>query len=97
MDDVAARGVNLVRQRMRASFRQRTGNAERHVVTDVVQTDRVVHDGNLVYGDWLEGVSERNRAGRFKGYRSFRIASQELDRQAGPIVDRAIGDRMARL
>lgn len=37
-----------------------------------------VHDSNVVYGPWLEGVSSRNETSRFKGYRMFRNAFQQL-------------------
>lgn len=40
---------------------------------------RIVHDRGIVYGPWLEGVSERNRTTRFKGYFAFRRATQRIE------------------
>jgi hypothetical protein len=48
--------------------------------------------GGPVYGPWLEGVSDRNNATRFKGYHAFRKAAQALDRRI-----EEMGDRMFRL
>jgi len=51
-------------------------SAEGHIVTD----------SGVIYGPWLEGVSERNRTTRFRGYGAFRKISQEIDRQSGEIA-----------
>ena len=48
----------------------------------------VVHDSGIIYGPWLEGVSSRNDATRFKGYRMFRNAVQDLNRIAPTILRR---------
>lgn len=39
--------------------------------------DWSVNDRGVIYGPWLEGVSSRNDATRFKGYHAFREAMQE--------------------
>lgn len=55
-----------------------------------------VHDRNAIYGPWLEGTGSRNATTRFKGYRNFRAATQQL--QAGAallaadVVNRRIGE-----
>lgn len=49
-------------------------------------TYRGVDDSNAVYGGWLEGVSHRNRATRFKGYRTFRMVRQSVERDKADIV-----------
>jgi hypothetical protein len=50
--------------------------------------DVVVHDRGVIYGPWLEGTSSRNQSTRFKGYASFRRATQAVDKQAvGWIAD----------
>ena len=53
-------------------------------------TDRI-HDSRVVYGPWLEGISERNRTTRFKGYHIFRLVAQGMQQRA---VD--IGNEEAR-
>jgi hypothetical protein len=96
LEATARKGVNLVRHAMRGSFRNPTGNAERRVVTNRAGSSRVIHDA-VIYGAWLEGTSSRNATTRFKGYRSFRRATQQLDGKMTGIVDRAISDRTAGL
>lgn len=39
-----------------------------------------IHDSNVVYGPWLEGVSARNQSTRFKGYAAFRRSRQQVER-----------------
>lgn len=57
----------------------------------------VVTDGGfVVYNHWLEGTGSRNYPKtRFKGYRSFRIATQETARRARVIARPAVA-RMCR-
>lgn len=95
--DVAKRGVTLVRARLAGVLRHPTGRYEFQVQAERAVADWAVTDGGIVYGPWLEGVSTRNATTRFKGYHTFRRTTQELDRQAGAIADRAIGDRIGRL
>lgn len=42
------------------------------------------------YGPWLDGSGSRNQTTRFKGYHSFRLAGQQLDRLAEGIAEDAI-------
>lgn len=44
-----------------------------------------VHDNRGIYGPWLEGTGSRNATTRFKGYRNFRTATQQLQ-QAAPYL-----------
>jgi hypothetical protein len=97
LDKTAQRGVDLVRFRLQGVLRHPTGHYESMIQTERAGADRMVTDGGIIYGPWLEGVSERNRTTRFKGYATFRRTVGELDRQAGPIADRAIGDRIGAL
>jgi len=46
----------------------------------------IVVDSNVVYGPWLEGVSSRNQATRFKGYAIFRRTRDKLQGLAGQIL-----------
>ena len=46
-----------------------------------------IDDGKVVYGPWLEGVSTRNQATRFKGYASFRRTAQYLQERAPEIME----------
>ena len=55
--------------------------------------DLVVHDRGIIYGPWLEGVSHRNQTTRFKGYSSFRRATQEMQRHRAPQLAQQVVDR----
>ena len=50
----------------------------------------ITDGGKVVYGPWLEGVSPRNQATRFKGYASFRRTGQWLQAQAQRVMDHHI-------
>jgi hypothetical protein len=54
-----------------------------------------VTDSDVIYGPWLEGVSERNQAYRFPGYGAFRRASQQLDMESAVIADRKMAPYVA--
>jgi hypothetical protein len=77
---------------LNASIKRPTPYYETQIVHERVGATNVVHDRGIVYGPWLEGVSERNRTTRFKGYAAFRRATQQvergLDRVLTPLVDR---------
>ena len=57
----------------------------------------VVHDGGMVYGPWLEGTSSRNRTTRFKGYRSARIVTQQVQARAVEIAESVLPRWLARM
>lgn len=97
LDEVAQTGVDLVRFRLHGVLRHPTGHYESRVQVERAGADRAVTDGGIVYGPWLEGVSQRNQSTRFKGYATFRRTVGELDRRAGPIVERAIDRRIGSL
>ncbi len=56
----------------------------------VSEGETVVTSGLASYGPWLEGTGSRNQTTRFKGYFSFRLATQELDDQAEEIADETL-------
>ena len=57
----------------------------------------VISDSNVVYGPWLEGVSSRNDASRFKGYGIFRKTRDKLQRLSGVILEKYIRRAVGRL
>lgn len=57
----------------------------------------VVHDRRIVYGPWLEGISNRNRTTRFKGYRSFARGTVTLLAKARALVEPVVARHLARL
>ncbi len=45
---------------------------------------------NVIYGPWLEGVSSRNQATRFRGYSMFRKTGQEIEKMASPLLEKRV-------
>lgn len=90
-DAIAQEGVRRVKSRLGQVLQHPTGYYESRIQVDRRSQYRGISDGGVVYGGWLEGVDSRNRTTRFKGYRTFRIIKQELDRDkerlAQPLVD----------
>lgn len=88
--------------------RQAKNNVVGHLVTFIrkptpyywtqVTTERLrplvdrVHDRDMIYGPWLEGVSERNRSTRFKGYAAFRKQTQRTQAQVQEITRPVFAD-----
>jgi hypothetical protein len=87
-EQVAAQGSSILHGFMDATFKNPTPYYETQVTTDSRAGDLVVNDRGIVYGPWLEGIGTRNRTTRFKGYRNWRRARQELARQAPDLVAR---------
>lgn len=56
-----------------------------------------ITDQGVVYGPWLEGISERNRSTRFKGYATFRRTSQQIEARATQVGEPVVAEFCARL
>ena len=67
-----------------------TGHYRRNVNGRVERLHGLITDGGVIYGPWLEGVSSRNAATRFKGYASFRRTGQYLERLAPIVLEKQI-------
>lgn len=92
-EDIAQEGENRVHARLGQVLRHPTGYYESRVQTDRSVGDISVTDSGVIYGPWLEGVSRRNQTTPFKGYHTFRIVGQQLDADAGGMLQQ----RMPRL
>lgn len=93
-DMLAQEGVRRVKDRLQQVLQNPTGYYESRIQVDRRSQYRGISDGGVVYGGWLEGVDSRNKTSRFKGYRTFRIVKQEMNRDkaalAQPAVDRYV-------
>lgn len=86
---LARRGAALVVRNLKSRIRNPTPYYWNQIRAVPVGGHWEVVDGNVVYGPWLEGTGSRNRARPgFPGYRSFQLAGQTLDGQAGVIGER---------
>jgi hypothetical protein len=92
---VAEEGVNMVLNRLSQVLRNPTGYYESKIQTDLVNEHWEVNDTRRVlYGPWLEGTGSRNAITRFKGYRTFRIVKQDLDRKVPTLIRPVIRDML---
>ena len=62
------------------------GHYRRNIHPTIYGAQAQIDDSEVLYGPWLEGVSSRNESTRFKGYSSFRRASQWLQEQAPDVA-----------
>lgn len=89
-DLLAQEGVNRVKDRLGQVLQNPTGYYESRIQVDRRSQYRGISDGGVVYGGWLEGVDSRNKTTRFKGYRTFRIVRQSINRDKEMIVAPAV-------
>lgn len=94
---LGSQGLANVQQFLDQSIQHPTPYYETQITVQRQANDVVVHDRGIAYGPWLEGVSERNRATRFKGYHAFRRATDELRRQAPALVEHVVRRALGRI
>lgn len=95
-DALADETVIRIKSRLDTVLQNPTGYYKSNVKKVNRQIYRGVSDSNVVYGGWLEGVAKNNQGSRFKGYRTFRIVRQGINRDkeriAAPMVRRLAGE-----
>jgi hypothetical protein len=95
--DLATEAYRRVRTRLKSVLKHPTGYYESRVTTDNTSNGAVISDGGVIYGPWLEGEGSRNKSTRFKGYHTFRLVAQSLNKDADEIADKSIKRDIARL
>lgn len=74
-------------------FKKPTGYYERHIVNRDMGSQHLIHDSDVVYGPWLEGVGSRNfPTTRFKGYSIMRKVTRSMQDRGVVLADRVIHD-----
>ncbi|MFB6548677.1 hypothetical protein [Streptomyces sp. NPDC056405] len=88
--EVAQEGERLVHQYMHEFFQHPTGYYASHVRARARGSVYEVSDGGkIAYGPWLAGTGSRNfPRTRFKGYKHWRLAFQELEKNTDRIAER---------
>lgn len=94
---VAGQGLANVHHLLDASIKHPTPYYETQLTIQRVAATLVVHDRKIIYGPWLEGVGERNKTSRFKGYHHWRLSTQLLRRQAPILRERVLRDYLPRM
>lgn len=79
------------------SIRHPTPYYETQITLDVPPGHVRVHDRDVPYGPWLEGVSPRNTRSRFKGYHAFQKTTTWLEPRVQGIADDAVARYISRL
>lgn len=95
-EDVADYAYEQVRDRLDVVLKHPTGYYESQVRREVTGTRWQVDDSGVVYGPWLEDGKNRKQT-RFKGYKTFRLVAQMVERRAGGIVERVLSRTTRRL
>jgi hypothetical protein len=90
-EDIAQDAYNRVQARLGSVLQNPTGYYQSRITTDVSSGSLEISDGGVRYGPWLEGTSSRNDTTRFKGYRTFQIVRQEMQRDAPKKANNVIG------
>lgn len=63
------------------------GHYRRNISSEFKNMSAMIHDGDVEYGPWLEGVSSRNDSTRFKGYHQYKATSTYLQKISRGIMD----------
>ena len=93
LTDIAVMGANKVKEQLYTGHGRVTANLRNHVGGSLVSNFNAQIDAgearygaNLVYANWVEGISERNKRTSFSGYHMFekvedwlRRGSKEID------------------
>jgi hypothetical protein len=93
---VAKEGKRMVDNRLKEVLKNPTGFYQSNIHV-VESKDPFVSDNDVIYGPWLEGVGSRNKTTRFKGYRTFRLVTQELRKTAGDIANTVLPPWLRRM
>ena len=96
-EEVGRAAYAEVHTNLNASIKHPTPYYETQIELVTVGRDRRVDDRGVIYGGWLEGTSSRNQSTKFKGYASFRRATQKVTRDVQRIAAPAVRRLIARL
>jgi len=90
-EKIADETLRRVHLRQSIDFKVRTGYYERHTVVRDLGSAHLIHDSDVVYGPWLEGVGSRNfPSTRFKGYSIMRKTTRAMQDRSVVIGDRSV-------
>lgn len=95
VETVANQGLAEWHLNLDRSLQYPTPYYETQILSQRVADDAyIVHDRGIVYGPWLEGVGERNKSTRFKGYfaqrRAVHTLKLKIQMLADPIITRHV-------
>lgn len=97
VDRLANHALERVQFNLDGSIKNPTPYYETQINIAGYMTDRVINDRGVIYGNWLEGTSERNTRSRFKGYASFRRARQDTAAKVQELADSEVRQFIGRM
>jgi len=87
MAEVASYALHEVQMELIEVLQHPTGYYESQVRAEPISRDQwSINDSGVIYGPWLEGLSERNQTTSFKGYAVFRRVQGRISQKATAIV-----------
>ena len=95
--DLVAEGESKVKIQLYPGHGLVTGHYRRSIHGETTSRGGRIHDSDVIYGPWLEGVSSRNQTTRFKGYAMWRKTTQKLQGMARTILLKYINKALRRL
>lgn len=92
-EELAQTAYDRVMNRLDVVLQHPTGYYQSQVRINRQADSIVVDDNGVIYGNWLEGTGSRNYpTTRFKGYSTFRLVAQGVDKDA-PLLGKLMIDR----
>lgn len=100
LDLATFEGSNRVKEQLTPGHGRVTGNLRNHVGASMVrdylaQVDagEARYGANLIYSNWVEGISDRNKTSKFKGYHMFKEAHDHMNNNP-KLYEQYIGDAL---
>lgn len=91
-DALAVEAVKRIKARLKQVLKNPSGSYESRITVDRSTNTRAATDQGVIYGGWLEGVTSRNQATRFKGYATFRMVKQSIEQDKAKLAQAAVND-----
>lgn len=86
VQDLVERGEGMVKGQLFSGHGLVTGTLRRSIVGTMREPFAGLVQTNVIYGPWIEGVSNRNQTTRFKGYQMFRRSAQAMQRMVPTLL-----------
>lgn len=93
--DVAESGVRRIKMQFDRVLQNPTGHLRSQIEPALRGTHTIIWDQDIIYGPWIEGTSDRNSTTNFKGYHTFSIVYQRLEKDIPRIAQKHV-DRYLR-
>jgi hypothetical protein len=86
-EHVAEMGVRVIQDELDRVLQNPTGYYRSRITSNRASRGALIHDSNVVYGSWLEGISSQNRELGFSGYHTFERMTPVIQARANRLAD----------